>query len=194
MKELGESLLTINARHEQLIDGLLILADSEKQLTTVYPVNLGDIVSHVAGQLSAEAAAAGVELIHGPGDGPTRGDALLLERLVHNLVENGIRHNLPAQTDSDERWVRVVSKTVGDHVELIVTNTGPDIPPYEVESLFKPFYRLGAERLVAGKGSGLGLSIVRSVAEAHAGTVVATRRPTGGLDIRVTLPLDLDNG
>ncbi|WP_238164267.1 sensor histidine kinase [Kribbella pittospori] len=190
VKELGESLLTINARHEQLIDGLLILADSEKQLTTVYPVNLGDIVTHVAGQLSAEAAAAGVELIHGPGDAPTRGDALLLERLVHNLVENGIRHNLPAQTESDERWVRVVSKTVGDQVELVVTNTGPDIPPYEVESLFKPFYRLGAERLVAGKGSGLGLSIVRSVAEAHGGTVVATPRPTGGLEIRVSLDIE----
>ncbi|WP_165949264.1 sensor histidine kinase, partial [Kribbella turkmenica] len=182
VKELGESLLTINARHEQLIDGLLILADSEKQLTTVYPVNLGDIVDHVAGQLAAEASTAGVEIIRGPGDAPTRGDALLLERLVHNLVENGIRHNLPA----GDRWVRVVSKTVGDHVEVVVTNTGPDIPPYEVEALFKPFYRLGAERLVGGKGAGLGLSIVRSVAEAHAGTVAAVPRPGGGLEIAVT--------
>ncbi|MFG1815819.1 sensor histidine kinase [Kribbella sp. NPDC049174] len=186
VKELGESLLTINARHEQLIDGLLILADSEKQLKTVYPVNLGDIVTHVAGQLSGEASAVGVDLIRGPGDAPTQGDALLLERLVHNLVENGIRHNLP----EGDRWVRVVSKTLGDRVEIVVTNTGPDIPPYEVESLFKPFYRLGAERLVSGKGAGLGLSIVRSVAEAHDGTVVATPRPGGGLEIRVSLPAD----
>ncbi|TCO30103.1 signal transduction histidine kinase [Kribbella steppae] len=186
VKELGESLLTINARHEQLIDGLLILADSEKQLTTVYPVNLGDIVNHVAGQLSAEASAVGVELIRGPGDAPTQGDALLLERLVHNLVENGIRHNL----SEGDRWVRAVSKTVGDRVEVVVTNTGPDIPPYEVESLFKPFYRLGAERLVGGKGAGLGLSIVRSVAEAHNGTVTATPRQGGGLEITVSLPVD----
>ncbi|MFI6673692.1 sensor histidine kinase [Kribbella sp. NPDC050470] len=246
VQELGESLLTINARHEQLIDGLLILADSEKQLTTVYPVNLGDIVTHVAGQLSAEASSAGVELIRGPGDAPTRGDALLLERLVHNLVENGIRHNAdrPASADRQasadrpasadrhatadrwasgdrqattteprpddqaggggtssnvmawrsepaaDRWVRVVSKTVGDHAVITVTNTGPDIPPYEVESLFKPFYRLGAERLVGGKGAGLGLSIVRSVAEAHHGTVTATPRPGGGLEITVRLPAD----
>jgi signal transduction histidine kinase len=186
VKELGESLLTINARHEQLIDGLLILADSEKQLTARYPVNLGDVVTHVAGQLSAEASAAGVELIRGPGDAPTKGDALLLERLVHNLVENGIRHNL----SEGDRWVRVVSKTVGDRVEVVVTNTGPDIPPYEVESLFKPFYRLGTERLVGGKGAGLGLSIVRSVAEAHDGTVVATPRQGGGLEITVSLPVD----
>ncbi|MFI7061885.1 sensor histidine kinase [Kribbella sp. NPDC050124] len=195
VKELGESLLTINARHEQLIDGLLILADSEKQLTTVYPVNLGDIVTHVAGQLSAEASACGVDLIRGPGDAPTRGDALLLERLVHNLVENGIRHNTDRQaitTESppDDRWVRVVSKTVGDHAQVTVTNTGPDIPPYEVESLFKPFYRLGTERLVGGKGAGLGLSIVRSVAEAHHGTVTATPRQGGGLEITVSLPAD----
>jgi signal transduction histidine kinase len=189
VKELGESLLTINARHEQLIDGLLILADSEKQLTTVYPVNLGDVVDHVAAQLSAEAASAGVEVIRGPGDAPTSGDALLLERLVHNLVENGIRHNLPpAASSGAERWVRVTSKTAADRVELVVTNTGPDIPPYEVESLFKPFYRLGAERLVGGKGAGLGLSIVRSVAEAHNGTVTATPRPGGGLQVTVSLP------
>ena len=56
-------------------------------------------------------------------------------------------------------------QTTGDHVELVVTNTGAEIPPYEVEALFKPFYRLGAERLVTTKGAGLGLSIVRSVAK-----------------------------
>jgi signal transduction histidine kinase len=212
LKELGESLLTINARHEQLIDGLLILADSEKQLTAVYPVNLSDMVNHVAGQLSAEASAAGVEIIRGPADAPTRGDALLLERLVHNLVENGIRHNTDRQAitieqnpgdhagDAEEssivmgwrseRWVRVLSRTAGDRVEVVVTNTGPEIPPYEVDSLFKPFYRLGAERLVGGKGAGLGLSIVRSVAEAHSGMVTAVPRPGGGLEITVSLPVD----
>ncbi|HWD83459.1 MAG TPA: HAMP domain-containing sensor histidine kinase [Kribbella sp.] len=212
VKELGESLLTINARHEQLIEGLLILADSEKQLTTVYPVNLSDVVTHVAAQLSDEAAKAGVEVIRGPGDAPTKGDALLLERLVHNLVENGIRHNTdrqattiprnqdaqagrPAETAdvmglASGRWVRVVSQRAGDEVQVVVTNTGPEIPPYEVESLFKPFYRLGAERLVGGKGAGLGLSIVRSVAEAHGGTVRAVPRAGGGLEITVVLPVD----
>jgi signal transduction histidine kinase len=89
-----------------------------------------------------------------------------------------------------ERWVRVLSRTAGDRVEVVVTNTGPEIPPYEVDSLFKPFYRLGAERLVGGKGAGLGLSIVRSVAEAHSGTVTAVPRPGGGLEITVSLPVD----
>lgn len=186
VKELGESLLTINARHEQLIEGLLILADSEKQLTAVYPVNLADVVTHVAAQVSSEAAAAGVEVIRGPGDAPTRGDALLLERLVHNLVENGIRHN----GSDGERWVRVVSRRADEDVQVVVTNTGPEIPPYEVEGLFKPFHRLGADRLVGGKGAGLGLSIVRSVAEAHGGSVDAVPRAGGGLEITVVLPVD----
>jgi signal transduction histidine kinase len=169
-----------------LIDGLLILADSEKVLTAVYPVNLADVVNHVAAQLAPEAGVSGIDLIRGPGDAPTRGDAVLLERLVHNLVENGIRHNLV----EGDRWVRVLSTTVGDHVEIVVTNTGPEIPPYEIESLFKPFYRLGTERLVTGKGAGLGLSIVRSVTEAHHGTITAVPRESGGLQVTVTLPLD----
>ena len=135
---------------------------------------------------------------------PPPRDALLLERLVHNLVENGIRHNIADRQaiTTDQRaggqagpagdppivmgcesappakgWVRVISRTAGDRVELVVTNTGPEIPPYEVDSLFTPFYRLGAERLVSGKGAGLGLSIVRSVTEAHGGTVTATPTP-----------------
>jgi len=186
LKQLGESLLDINARHEQLISGLLVLADSEKELTAVYPVNLGDVVTHVVAQVGREASEAGIEVTAEPGDAPTMGDALLLERLVHNLVENGIRHN------RDAGWVRVTSRTApGDReVEVEVTNTGPSVPPYEVEGLFKPFHRLANDRLVGAKGAGLGLSIVRSVAEAHGGSVRAAPREGGGLTVIVTLPVD----
>lgn len=184
VKQLGESLLEINSRHEHLIDGLLILADSDKQLTTVYPVNLGDIVEHVAGQVEHEAAESAVEVIVTVDDAPTLGDAMLLERMIHNLVENGIRYNRSGG------WLRVESRTAGERVEVEVTNTGPDIPPYEVDNLFKPFHRLGADRLIGGKGAGLGLSIVRSVAEAHGGTVRATPRAGGGLEIVVSLAVD----
>jgi signal transduction histidine kinase len=185
VKQLGESLLAINARHEQLINGLLALADSDKVLTAVYPVNLSDVTAHVVAQLAAEAAQAGVEVTAHAFDAPTTGDALLLERLVHNLVENGIRHNV-----QNDGWVQVVSRSEGDRVEVQVANTGPDVPPYEVEGLFKPFRRLGDDRLVGAKGAGLGLSIVRSVAEAHDGTVRAVPRDGGGLTVVVSLPVD----
>ncbi|MEV6285492.1 HAMP domain-containing sensor histidine kinase [Kribbella sp. NPDC051770] len=185
VRQLGETLLEINTRHEQLISGLLVLADSEKELTAVYPVNLADVVTHVVAQLTSEATAAGVRVTAEAGDAPTLGDALLLERLVHNLVENAVRHN------ADDGWVRVTSRVVpGERVEVEVSNTGPDVPPYEVEGLFKPFRRLGADRLVGARGAGLGLSIVRSVAEAHSGTVRASPRGGGGLEIVVSLPVD----
>lgn len=185
LKQLGETLLEINARHEQLIAGLLLLADSEKQVTATYPVNLADVITHVTAQLTAEAETAGITLTTEPGDAPTTGDALLLERLVHNVVENGIRHNLV-----ENGWVRVTSRATGDRVEVEVVNSGPSVPPYEVEALFKPFHRLADDRLVGAKGAGLGLSIVQSVAQAHGGSVSAEPRPDGGLTITVRLPVD----
>ncbi|QNE22955.1 HAMP domain-containing histidine kinase [Kribbella qitaiheensis] len=185
VKQLGESLLAINDRHEQLISGLLLLADSEKELTARYPVNLADVSSHVVAQLTREAAAAEVEVRAEPGDAPTTGDALLLERLVHNLVENAIRHNHAGG------WVELTSRTTDqDQVEVKVANSGPDVPAYEVEGLFKPFHRLSGNRLVGAKGAGLGLSIVRSVAEAHGGSVRADPRRGGGLVVVATLPVD----
>ncbi|MGY0059844.1 sensor histidine kinase [Streptomyces sp. LZ34] len=187
VKQLGENLLEINARHERLITGLLLLASSENEITERRPVDLSDIVDHVVGQTASEAEAAGVAVRQDTAPAPTTGDALLLERLVHNLVENGIRHNTP---DGDG-WVRVACRT-GDagraEVEVEVSNTGPAIPPYELPALFEPFRRLGTDRLVTAKGAGLGLSIVRSIARAHGGDVTARPREGGGLTVTVTLP------
>lgn len=121
-----------------------------------------------------------------PAGRPRWRDALLLERLVHNLVENGIRHNT-----GDGGWVRVTSGTHADrrHVEVQVSNTGSVVAPYEIPVLFEPFRRLGADRLVTAKGAGLGLSIVRSVARAHSGDTITRPREGGGLVVTVTLPV-----
>ncbi|WP_406300564.1 sensor histidine kinase [Embleya sp. NBC_00888] len=116
---------------------------------------------------------------------------MLLERLVQNLVENGIRHNTP-----EGGWVRVTSRTDADGSAIVeVTNTGPAVPKYEVPSLFEPFRRLGAERLATrAPGAGLGLSIVRAVARAHGGEVHAEPREGGGLTVTVTLPAAQEPG
>jgi signal transduction histidine kinase len=71
---------------------------------------------------------------------------------------------------------------------LVVTNTGPVIPPYEVAGLFEPFRRLDTTRIAGAGGAGLGLSIVRSIARAHGGDVIAVPRDGGGLTVTVTLP------
>ncbi|MES4908432.1 MULTISPECIES: HAMP domain-containing sensor histidine kinase [unclassified Streptomyces] len=185
VKQLGENLLEINARHERLITGLLLLASSENEITERAPVDLSDVVDHVAGQTAREAEAAGVTVTQETAPAPTTGDALLLERLVHNLVENGIRHNTP---DGGGR-VRVACRARDDGwIEVEVDNTGPSVPPYELPALFEPFRRLGTDRLVTAKGAGLGLSIVRSIARAHGGEVTARPREGGGLTVTVTLP------
>ncbi|MBL7628536.1 sensor histidine kinase [Frankia nepalensis] len=184
VKQLGESLLEINLRHERLISGLLLLAGSEREITGRRPVDLADVVTHVVAQVAPEARRSGIVVRETTAEAPTSGDALLLERLVHNLVENGVRHNIGA---GGEVWVASRARDDG-LVEVEVANTGPSVPPYEVPSLFEPFHRMATERLITAKGAGLGLSIVRSVAEAHGGAARARARDGGGLVVTVTLP------
>jgi signal transduction histidine kinase len=181
IRQLGETLLEINARHERLIDGLLLLARSEREVMERSFVDLADIVEHVAAQVPPGTVTVRAE----PGQAPTTGNAVLLERLVQNLVENGVRHNV-----AENGWVRITSSTRPDGSAVMeVSNTGPVVPRYEIPSLFEPFRRLGTERLFStSPGAGLGLSIVQAVAHAHGGNVHAEPRDGGGLVVTVTLP------
>jgi signal transduction histidine kinase len=184
VRQLGETLLDINTRHERLINGLLLLARSENEVTERSLVDLADVVEHVVAQATTEARDAGVEIVAEPGHAETSGDPVLLERLTQNLVENGVRHN----TDPGG-WVRVATRaTLDGRAELVVANTGPTVPQYDIPGIFEPFRRLDNERQAGAHGAGLGLSIVRSVARAHGGTVDAEPRPGGGLTVTVMLP------
>jgi signal transduction histidine kinase len=184
VKQLGETLLEINVRHERLIDGLLLLARSDAEIGERAPVDLADVVTHVVAQAGPEARRAGVTIKEEPDEAYTVGDPVLLEHLVRNLVENGIRHNAPSDGS-----VRVTSRCRPDRrVELEVSNTGPVVPAYNVPALFEPFHRFGTDRLVTAKGVGLGLSIVESISRAHAAEVTAAPRDGGGLVVTVILP------
>ncbi len=181
---LGATLLTVNERHERLIEGLLMLARSQSALLDRAPTDLAAITAQVLAQTEPEARAAGVELSSKTGAAVTLGDAVLLERLVQNLVHNGVRHNLPAGG-----WVHVaVGSESGDRVTVTVTNSGVEIAPEAVPALFEPFRRGDGERVESSRGSGLGLSIVESVARANGGQVTATARTGGGLTVCVELP------
>jgi signal transduction histidine kinase len=177
-QRLGESLLTVNERHERLIDGLLTLADAEQEVAEQSPVDLYE----VAGFVLDQAKAPGLEVLRELGAAPTRGDPILLERLVQNLVENAVRHNAPGG------WLAVTTQAANGWAVLTVSNTGPVVPAYEIETLFQPFRRLHRERVDGGRGFGLGLSIVRAVAMAHGGSVQAVPREGGGLVVTVALP------
>ncbi|MEU7872658.1 HAMP domain-containing sensor histidine kinase [Dactylosporangium sp. NPDC049140] len=178
LRQLGRTLLAVNDRHERLIDGLLLLARSERAVAERSYVDLADVVAHVAALQQDE----DVKVTAVADEAPTTGNAVLLERLVHNLVENGVRHNVPAGG-----WVRVESGTRPDGAYVTVSNTGPIVPRYEIPNLFEPFRRLGPDR-AASSGAGLGLSIVRAVATAHGGRVFADPRDGGGMTVTVILP------
>ncbi|WP_184716604.1 sensor histidine kinase [Streptosporangium saharense] len=182
LKALGRTLLEVNARNERLIEGLLLLARSERELSVRKPVDVKDVAETAVEQLLPRAKEAGVVVTTELRGAETVGDPVLLERCVSNLVENAIKHNLP---DRGRVWVR--TGMVEGALVVQVANTGPHVPAYEVNSLFEPFRRLNAERVDSSKGAGLGLSIVRAVVRAHGGNVAAVPRDGGGLVVTVRL-------
>jgi signal transduction histidine kinase len=103
--------------------------------------------------------------------------------MVENVIDNAVQHN--------ERggWLRVETTIEGSQVRLVVENGGPVLSQDEVGQLARPFRRLGSERTGSGKGSGLGLSIVRSIADAHGGALDLQARAGGGLRVVIILPL-----
>ena len=182
LRQVAHTLLATNERSERLIEGLLALAGSESEPPLKVPVDVADVAQQSLDLVTPEAAALRVGIRRSLRRAQVRGDGVLLERLTLNLVQNGLRHNQPGGT------VHVVTASTDTGRELVVTNTGPVVPPYEVEALFEPFRRLNAQRTGSDRGVGLGLSIVRSVARAHGGTVTAAPREGGGLVVRVVLP------
>jgi signal transduction histidine kinase len=182
LKALARALLGTNARYERLIEGLLLLAQSEQELDTRKTVDLAQVARTVLEQLDLGRRARTVTVHRDLPPALAVGDPLLLERCVFNLVENAVKYNVKG----GQVWVRLREGDGWAAVE--VDNTGPAVAPYEVEDLFEPFRRLQGDRVRSARGSGLGLSIVRAIAEAHRGSVTAVARPEGGLSVTVLVP------
>jgi signal transduction histidine kinase len=176
---LARQLLATNERNERLVDGLLVLAETERGLLTRFPVDLGAVVAEVVGMLADTAAASSVTLESSVAPVRVPGEAPLLERLVVNLVQNAIKYNEPGGS---------VQVEVSPGGVLTVANTGPRVPAESVAALFEPFRRLSGDRLDHGGGVGLGLTIARSVVAAHSGSIDARANPDGGLTVTVSLP------
>ncbi|MET7357810.1 HAMP domain-containing sensor histidine kinase [Streptomyces sp. NPDC005562] len=184
LHQLGKTLLATNERSEQLVEGLLLLARSDNQIVERKPVDLAEVADRAVDQVRAEADAKGVEIRGERAPAVVQGNGVLLERIALNLVQNAVRYNVP-----DAGWVEVTTEAQHGQAVLVVSNTGPVVPAYEIDNLFEPFRRLRTERTGSDKGVGLGLSIARSVARAHGGRIIAEPREGGGLVMRVTLPL-----
>ena len=181
LRAMGEAVRETIDRSESLIAALLLLARSEGVHGREEPVDLAELAGDCITDLRRVAQEADVTITTSLEPAVARGDSALLERMLANLVENGIRHNSPGGELS-------IATSTGDGMaEVLVRNGGAVIDPAEVESLTEPFRRLSR---TAG-GFGLGLSIVRSVAVVHGGTVELTAPAEGGLHVRVRVPADL---
>ncbi|WP_406148133.1 sensor histidine kinase [Streptomyces anulatus] len=188
-----QTLLDTNRRSERLIEGLLVLARSERGLAADEreAVRLDDVVREEAARRPAVRGASGGAEGRGPGGGPAvdvvvaacsvRGNRLLLAQLVANLLANAVTYNVPGGS---------VEVSLTGEGALRVRNTGPVVSEADIAGFFEPFRR-GEGRDRMGPGSGLGLSIVRSIAVAHGGKVTARPGPEGGgLAVTVRLPVD----
>jgi signal transduction histidine kinase len=187
LRRMGEVLVGATERAQHLVDSLLVLARLQAvgrgELEIAEPVDLSVFVPSVVDAVSAEARAKNVKIEIEAEHAETIGDPRLLERMIGNLVENAIRHNVA------DGWLRVSTGETAERAWLHVSNGGNVIPPGDVDRLFEPFRRGGKVR-TATKGAGLGLAIVRLIVEAHHGRLQAAAPPFGGLAVRIELRKD----
>ena len=161
---------------ERLIEALLVLARNDLSRALTDPLDLAAVAED-----ALEGRTAGdITMTTTLAEAPVTGDGVLLERLIANLLDNAERYNIPDGTVT-------ISTTTDDGSSLVrVLNTGPVIPPDQVDRLFLPFTRL--DDRTRHDGFGLGLALVSSIATVHNGTVDATALSAGGLDVTVRLP------
>ena len=171
--------LELGEQQELLVDALLTLATSQSGLPCREPFDLAEVAARVVTGRQSEADRLNVRVAISLDPASVLGDPHLAESLVANLVDNALRHNVP------DGEVRVETGASSSGPYLSISNSGPVIPPAEVERLLEPFQQLNGERTGRGGGHGLGLAIIAAVAGAHDADLAVRARPQGGLDITV---------
>jgi signal transduction histidine kinase len=177
LREACKQVLAVGEQQEQLIEALLTLSRSQRGLEERRGVDLASITCDALRTVRRDGVEVEVRLAHAP----TSGDPRLIERLVANLLDNAVHHNVPSG------HVTVSTELTEAGAVLTVANTGPVIPAGEIDRLFQPFQRLSAER-TSTNGVGLGLSIVQAIAQAHNASLIARPEPGGGLHVEVAFP------
>jgi signal transduction histidine kinase len=177
-----EEVLALGDRQERLIAALLTLASGEGGIEEWEPFDLAEIAGNVVLARRQDAERRGIEVSTALSPAEAKGDPRLAESLVVNLVDNAIRYNVTGGR------VAVGAIRAAGKATFRISNTGPVVPPGQVERLFEPFQRLGGARTRSDGGYGLGLAIVRAIADAHGATLTPRAQPEGGLDIEVSFP------
>jgi two-component system sensor histidine kinase VanS len=182
-EELLDRLHLVNARATELTEALLVLSRVDQRSFAREPVDLSLLAEEATEVLLPLAEERGVTIEPAGEVTPTTGSPALLLQLTTNLLHNAIVHNRP-----DGGWVRVTTSADPSAAVLTVENTGEVLSPQLVATLVEPFQR-GTRRVRSDHpGVGLGLAIVRSITDAHDGTLSLTPRDEGGLRVTVRLP------
>ncbi len=166
---------------ETLINSLLTLSVAERNPLARPKVDLALLAGDGLETVAPAVAEKNLQIASDLKESETAGDPLLLGRLVLNLIDNSVLHN------QNDGWVRVTTGTDDGVSFLTVANGGPSIPEDAVDSLFEPFRRMEV-RTNDRDGVGLGLTLVRAIADAHEASVSAKPVAGGGLEISVTFP------
>ena len=163
-------------RVEHLLDGFLVLARVQHGAPAdATRVDIEALVDEALRERAAQIEAKGLKVRFERRTMVAAGSPALLTRLVDNVIENAVQHN------RDGGWIGITD----EGGSLAVDTGGPVLDQREVDRLAQPFERLGEERTGS---SGLGLSIVASIAAAHGGRLALTARPEGGLRVSIWLP------
>ncbi len=179
LKATCERVLSSSEQQERLIEALLTLARSQRGLERREPVQL----AATAGAVLRDAVAPDGISVHAElAPAGTAGDPALVERLIGNLVDNAVQHNV------ESGWVRVRTAMHDGRPTLSVINSGPVIAAGQAALLTEPFRRLNGDRGAHSLGLGLGLSIVEAIATAHGARLRAQPRAEGGLSVEVAFP------
>jgi signal transduction histidine kinase len=182
LRRAHERVLASEQDLEQLIDPLLALSRGQTGLERRDHFDLAALTSQAMHAREPELAGLKLDVRATVDPAPTGGDQRLLERLIGNLIDTAIRHNVPGGR------VEITTGTHNQNAFVSIANTGPTVPPEQIERLFQPFQRLGGARTHHDGGHGLGLSIVQAIADAHHAELSARPRPRGGLTIDVSFP------
>jgi signal transduction histidine kinase len=157
----------------------------QKALVEPKAVDVNEIVREVFAFLAVQASAAGVTLTNAlsPKPLPVSGDPIQLQQVVVNLVMNAIE--AVSSTPNGERRIKGRTDRLDDtSVEISIADSGPGIPSDRLGHVFDPFFT------TKGNGMGMGLSIARTIVEAHGGRIWAENRAGGGGAVfRISLPL-----
>ncbi len=180
-----ERVLASEEHLEQMIDALLTLTRGQGGLQRREQLDLAILASKALLARESEASGRQLDVRATLDPAPTPGDPRLLERLIANLLDNAIRHNV------HQGYIQITTGTRRQQAVLTVENSGPTVAPDEVPRLLQPFQRLHGTRTSHGNGNGLGLAIVRAIATAHDATLVVQSRRGGGLTVEVEFPSHL---